>query len=161
MSLHENVASDPAPMHAMEIARIANEPPTIPAEHCAVPTADEATVPLTPCFGLRHIRYFVVAAEMGSFRKAAAALSVRESAVSRRIRDLEDQIGVSRFHRQSSGVTLTFAGERFLQRARKGLKAIHEGTRDVAKIGRGEEGTLRVGICSSLAWGVQPNPDVW
>ncbi|EQL42692.1 TPA: LysR family transcriptional regulator [Pseudomonas aeruginosa] len=155
MSLHENIASTPTPLHAIEVARIGNDRQNIRAEHCRVdsPPADEAIVTLTPCFGLRHIRYFVVAAEVGSFRKAAAALSVRESAVSRRIRDLEDQIGASLFHRHSSGVTLTFAGERFLQRARKGLKAIHDGTRDVAKIGRGEEGTLRVGIFSSLASG--------
>ena len=53
MSLHENIASDSAPLHAMEVARIANGAPTIRAEHCPVPTADEAAVPLTPCFGLR------------------------------------------------------------------------------------------------------------
>jgi len=35
MSRHENVASDAAPMHAMDFARIANEPPIIPAEHRA------------------------------------------------------------------------------------------------------------------------------
>jgi DNA-binding transcriptional LysR family regulator len=38
---------------------------------------------------LRHLRYFLAAAEHGSFRKAAVALGVQESSMSRRIRDLE------------------------------------------------------------------------
>ena len=46
---------------------------------------------------LRHINYFVVASEQGSFRKAATLLSIQASAVSRRIRDLEDQLGASLF----------------------------------------------------------------
>ena len=38
----------------------------------------------------RHLRYFIAAAEHGSFRKAGAAIGVQESAISRRIRDLVD-----------------------------------------------------------------------
>ncbi|WP_429007541.1 helix-turn-helix domain-containing protein [Roseixanthobacter psychrophilus] len=41
---------------------------------------------------MRHLRYFIAAAEGGSFQKAAAALAVQESSVSRRIRDIEDQV---------------------------------------------------------------------
>jgi hypothetical protein len=37
---------------------------------------------------LRHLRYFVAAADHGSFRKAGTAVDVKESAISRRIRDL-------------------------------------------------------------------------
>ena len=62
---------------------------------------------------LRHLRYFIAAAEHGSFRKAGAAVGVQESAISRRIRDLEDQLGASLFNRYNGGVHLTFAGERF------------------------------------------------
>ena len=62
---------------------------------------------------LRHLRYFVAAAEHGSFRKAASALGIRESAVSRRIRDLEDHLGASLFQRHNGGVILTLAGQRF------------------------------------------------
>ncbi|WP_410369414.1 helix-turn-helix domain-containing protein [Chelatococcus asaccharovorans] len=40
-------------------------------------------------FELRHLRYFVAAAECGSFRKAADALGVQEAAVSRRVRGIE------------------------------------------------------------------------
>jgi DNA-binding transcriptional LysR family regulator len=102
---------------------------------------------------LRHLRYFVAAAEEGSFRKAASALGVQKSAISRRIRDLEDRIGATLFHRRTDGVSLTYAGERFLRRARQGLRAIQEGARNIAAIGGGEEGVVRIGIFSSLSSG--------
>lgn len=102
---------------------------------------------------LRHIRYFLAAAEYGSLRKASIALVIQESAISRRIRDLEDQLGASLFQRHSGGVFLTLAGQRFLVRARKALQQIDAGAKDVAAIGRVENGRIRIGIFSSLASG--------
>ncbi|MBN8994772.1 MAG: LysR family transcriptional regulator [Rhizobiales bacterium] len=102
---------------------------------------------------LRNIHYFVAAAEHGSFRRAAAFLSIQESAVSRRIRDLEDRLGASLFHRHSGGVSLTVAGERFLSRVRIALQQIENGVNDVAAIGRSEDGIVKIGIFSSLASG--------
>ncbi|MGR3312476.1 MULTISPECIES: LysR family transcriptional regulator [Roseobacteraceae] len=102
---------------------------------------------------LRHLRYFVCAAELGSFRKAAAALSVQESSISRQIRDLEDEIGVSLFQRHSAGVALTNAGARFLPAARRALRTIFEGARDIEGSSRGDEGVVKIGIFSSLASG--------
>ena len=51
-----------------------------------------------------------------SFRGAAAALGIRQSAVSRRVRALEDELGVSLFERHHTGVRVTNAGARFLMR---------------------------------------------
>lgn len=104
-------------------------------------------------FELRHLRYFVAAAEQGSFRKAADTLQIRESSISRRIRDMEDQIGASLFIRQSGGVHLTLAGQRFLRRARHAIEQIEEGTREVRAIGGNASGHLTVGLFSSLASG--------
>jgi len=101
----------------------------------------------------RHLRYFVAASEHGSFRKAGAALGIGESAISRRIRDLEDQLGASLFQRHTNGVMLTLAGQRFLRRARIALQQIGDGARDVAAIGRSEDGHIKVGIFSSIASG--------
>jgi DNA-binding transcriptional LysR family regulator len=42
---------------------------------------------------LRHLRYVLAAAETGSIRAAARLLKVEQSAISRRIRDLENEIG--------------------------------------------------------------------
>jgi DNA-binding transcriptional LysR family regulator len=105
---------------------------------------------------VRHLRYFLAASEHGSFRKAAAVLGIQESAVSRRVRDLEDRLGASLFQRHSGGVCLTLAGRRFMRYARKALRQIEHGAKDVAKIGRSEEGEIRIGIFSSLASGFLP-----
>ena len=102
---------------------------------------------------LRHLRYVVAAAECGSFRRAAKSLNVQESAISRRIRDTEDETGAAFFIRTSSGVILTQAGKKFVAHARQVLMHISYATADVGSIGRGEEGTVRVGIFSSLASG--------
>jgi DNA-binding transcriptional LysR family regulator len=102
---------------------------------------------------IRHLLYFIAAAEYKSFRKAGLALRIQESAISRGIRDLEDQLGASLFIRHSGGVILTHAGEAFLHPARGALRQISYATVDVGAIGRGETGVVRIGIFSSLASG--------
>jgi len=104
-------------------------------------------------FELRHLRYVIAAVEHGSFRKAATALGIQESSVSRRIRELEDEIGAALFNRSHSGVCPTYAGLQFIIRARKAIDQITLATRDVAAIGKGEEGVVRIGLFPSLASG--------
>lgn len=98
-----------------------------------------------PAFEIRHVRYFLAAADHGSFRKAGIWLDVQESAVSRRIRDLEDRLGASLFQRHSGGVRLTLAGERFLDRVRHALRDIEAGAFDVAAIGQVKAGRIKIG----------------
>lgn len=102
---------------------------------------------------LRQLHYFVAAAEYGSFRKAAEALDLNVSSVSRRIRDLEDELGASLFQRHPGGLRLTEPGAVFLERVRDGLRHIDKGVSHVAAAGRVGRGSLRVGIFSSLASG--------
>jgi DNA-binding transcriptional LysR family regulator len=61
---------------------------------------------------LRHLRYFIAGAECGSFRRAAKRFGVQESAVSRRIRDLEDEFGVAVFIRSHAGISPIRHGNR-------------------------------------------------
>jgi len=102
---------------------------------------------------VRHIQYVIAAADHGSFRRAAAALGVQESAISRRIRELEDRLGTTFFIRSSGGVKLTHAGKQFVQRGRKALSEINLAKAEATAIGRGEDGHVRIGIFSSLASG--------
>ncbi|MDQ7777302.1 LysR family transcriptional regulator [Paracoccus aminovorans] len=102
---------------------------------------------------LRHLRYVVAAVEHGSFSAAAGELGVRESAISRRIRDLEDETGAALFIRHKRGVTLTDAGRRFLKHARRALDELDLAIKDVGAAGRVEHGVLRIGIFASLASG--------
>src|SRR2546429_6977828 len=76
---------------------------------------------------LRHLRYFVAVAEAGSFLGAARRLRVAQPALSKQIRDLEGEVGVTLFHRLPRGIRLTRAGEAFLVEARGTLTAAGRG----------------------------------
>ncbi|MCA3718387.1 MAG: LysR family transcriptional regulator, partial [Brevundimonas sp.] len=76
---------------------------------------------------LRHVRYIIAAAESGSFRRAAQDLGVEQSAISRRIRDVEDEIGAQLFSRHPAGVDLTDIGKQFLNQAAPGARQIGSG----------------------------------
>ena len=88
-----------------------------------------------------------------SFRGAAAALGIRQSAVSRRVRALEDELGVSLFERHHTGVRVTNAGARFLQEAREALLQLDHAVKAAGAAGSGALGRLSVGILSSMGTG--------
>lgn len=77
---------------------------------------------------LLDLRYFVSIAETGSFTKSALQNNIAQSALSRRVRDVETELGVQLFYRNGRGVLLTEVGETFLARAR-GILADMEGLR--------------------------------
>ena len=93
----------------------------------------------------------LLVAEHLSFSRAAQVLGVRQSAVSRRVRALEDKLGVSLFERDSTGVRLTEAGRRFLERTRPALSEIDHAMKAAASAGRGAEGVIRIGILASVS----------
>ena len=68
---------------------------------------------------LRHLRYFATVASELNFTRAAAKLRVAQPALSRQIRQLEDELGVALLTRTSRGVQLTAAGSAFLAEARE------------------------------------------
>jgi len=70
---------------------------------------------------LRHLRYFIAVAEERSFLAAAARLRVAQSALSKQVRDLEDELGATLFERGPRGVNLTASGRAFLVEARRTL----------------------------------------
>jgi DNA-binding transcriptional LysR family regulator len=67
---------------------------------------------------LRHLRYFMVVAETQNFHRASETLNIVQSALSRRILDLEKQLDVTLLKRNTKGLALTEAGKVFLSHAR-------------------------------------------
>ncbi|HVR58435.1 MAG TPA: LysR family transcriptional regulator [Pseudolabrys sp.] len=100
-----------------------------------------------------QLEYAIAAADHGSFRQAAEALSVKQSTLSRSIQILEHGFGVAIFERSTGGVRATSIGRHFLRTARSIVEQL-ETLNTVAKAsGRGEAGRLVVGFCTSLTTG--------
>ncbi|MGB3339498.1 MAG: LysR family transcriptional regulator, partial [Devosia sp.] len=95
---------------------------------------------------LRHFHYALAAAEHGSFRRAAAALNVQQSTVSRGVRSLEYQVGADLFERGHSGIRPTSAGDRFLREATIGFDHLERAMQRAGALQRGEYGELIVGV---------------
>jgi DNA-binding transcriptional LysR family regulator len=102
---------------------------------------------------LASLRYTILAADHRSFRAAALTLGVRSSVISRRIRDLEDTIGVSIFERFSGGIRLTDAGAEFVAAIRRALDDIDAAISTAGTAGLGGSGRLKIGFCGSLSTG--------
>ena len=102
---------------------------------------------------LPQLRSAVVAADEGSFRRAAEVLLVRQSTLSRGIRQLEHLIGISIFDRSSGGVTATPSGRGFLRHARSILEQIDSLITTADRTSRGEAGRLSIGFHTSLSAG--------
>jgi DNA-binding transcriptional LysR family regulator len=82
---------------------------------------------------LRHLRYFVTVAEEKNFSRASARLRISQPAVSRQIKDLEDELGVPLLIRDGHSVRMTAAGETFLAHARDVLKRAANATHEMKR----------------------------
>lgn len=103
---------------------------------------------------LEDIESFLRVAEFGAFRRAASVSGVGQSTLSRRVRRLEDQLGVSLFERSSGGVRLTNAGSDFRDRAAALLKGLERAVENAGDAGIGKNGHLVIGTLASLSCGV-------
>ena len=71
---------------------------------------------------LNAVRVFLIVAETGSLKRAAARLGVTAGAVSHQVRGLEEALGVHLFQRAHNSIHLTEAGARLAEQARPGLQ---------------------------------------
>ena len=99
---------------------------------------------------LRDLRYFVAVAEELHFTHAAENLHIAQPTLSRQIRQLEDQLGVTLLDRDQRTVALTVAGKELLEAARKLLSMWDE---TVARLTAAGE-TLRVGLQTAIGRGI-------
>jgi len=95
---------------------------------------------------LRHLRYFVAAAEEENFTRAAQQLYVAAPALSRRIRDLEAELGVALFERRKKRVFLTDAGGIFLDDTRRILEDLAQACRRTRRAAQVCGDGLAIGI---------------
>ncbi len=105
---------------------------------------------------LRHLRYFVAVAEERGFSRAARRLHVAQPALSRQVRELEEELGVRLLHRDSHSVRLTESGEIYLERCRSILDQVSRAGDEVRRAARGEIGKLSVAFIGSLGHELLP-----
>ncbi len=103
-----------------------------------------------PCMELRHLHSFIAVAEELNFTRAARRLQIAQPPVSRHIRDLENELGVKLFERNSSRVFLTDAGRGFLNEIRVVLQHVSQAVEAVRQAGTGGSGTVRLAIGKGL-----------
>lgn len=108
-------------------------------------------------FSLRHIQYFVTVAEQLHFRRAADQLGVAQPALSRAIRNLEQDLGVTLFERGNRSVTITKAGQVFEESCRGILNALEHAVDQTRRAHHGELGSLRIGYTDNAIAGKLPS----
>lgn len=104
---------------------------------------------------LRHLRYFVAAAEQENVSRAALKLHVSQPGISRQIHDLEEEIGFPLFERSAKALKLTEAGKKFLDEARAVLQRADEAVASARAVAAGM-GEIHVGYAPSLTIQILP-----
>lgn len=105
---------------------------------------------------LRQIRYFIAVAEEGNFGAAARRLNISQPPITRQVRKLEDELGVTLLTRTAKGAELTPAGAAFLDDARQTLAQVTRAVERSRAAQRGELGTLEVAYYGSPIYRVVP-----
>jgi DNA-binding transcriptional LysR family regulator len=102
------------------------------------------------------LRYFVIVAEERHFGRAAERLHIAQPPLSQQIKRLENELGTVLLMRTTRRVELTTAGELLLARGKLLLADAARLAEDVQKVGRGLEGSVRLGLTGSATYGLMP-----
>jgi DNA-binding transcriptional LysR family regulator len=105
---------------------------------------------------IHQLAVFHAVAEQSSLTKAAALLFISQPAVSKQLRELERSLGMALFHRLSTGVRLTEAGELLLGYSRQIFALEHEAESALRELHNLERGRLRIGASTTVGTYVLP-----
>jgi LysR family transcriptional regulator, benzoate and cis,cis-muconate-responsive activator of ben and cat genes len=106
---------------------------------------------------LRRLRYFIALAEELHFGRAADRLQVAQPPLSRLIGRIEADVGAQLIDRSRSQIRLTQAGKVLLMRAREIIRQVDKAKDEVAQLGSGKSGILRIGFVGSATHGFLPS----
>jgi DNA-binding transcriptional LysR family regulator len=106
----------------------------------------------------RHLRYFAVVARTLHMTRAAEQLYLAQPALSQNMQQLEEELGTALIQRTGRKLSLTAAGQVFLQEAESSLRQFELAKLAAQRAGRGELGHLSVGFNSTA--GIQLIPEI-
>lgn len=95
---------------------------------------------------IRHLEYFMEVARQKSFSKAADAIHISQPSISKAIKDLELQLGVTLFYRNTKHVELTDAGEKILEQAQQIVSSFKNITAQLDSLTRLQTGKIHIGL---------------
>lgn len=104
----------------------------------------------------RNLRSFVAAADTLNFRAAARKVHVSQPALSKQIRQLEDETGLLLFTREHARVQLTPAGAALLERARELLRAASAAVLEARQVQEGLQHPVTIGFVPQAAFDTLP-----
>ena len=99
----------------------------------------------------RKLRYFLVVAEELHFSRAAERVFLTQQALSRQIRELEEELGVTLFERTTRRVALTAAGTAFRDAVLPVVAGLESAVEAARRTDRAVAGRIRVGFCPGAA----------
>lgn len=105
----------------------------------------------------KFLGYFDAVARQGSIRKAAAVLNVSSTTVTRKLRDVERDLGVKLLERTPDGVLLTAAGSIIVEHCRKTLYDFEQLRAVVDDIRSARSGHIRLMVIDSAALELVPD----
>jgi len=100
---------------------------------------------------LRQLRAVVMVAETASVTRAAAVLHLVQPAVTRQIRTLEQELGVTLYERSKTGMTTTEAGTIVVERARRALAELERARAEIHPVAGAIRGIVTVGLLDSVS----------
>jgi LysR family transcriptional regulator, nitrogen assimilation regulatory protein len=105
---------------------------------------------------IRALKCFIWTAELGNITRASAELGIVQSALSRKIQHLEQELGTTLLVRLPRGVQLTPTGRQFLGRARRILRELESARGEIGNQAA-VEGAVTLGLSPTLAPIIAPN----
>lgn len=99
---------------------------------------------------LELYRIFYVVAECKNITKASEMLNISQPAVTKHIKNLEEQLGSPLFIRTKKGVVLNEYGEKIFLKVKNALTLLDESEKQISEYKSMNKGTIRVGISTSL-----------
>jgi LysR family transcriptional regulator, transcriptional activator of the cysJI operon len=105
----------------------------------------------------RHLRTFVAVAEQRHFARAASLCNLSQPAVSHQIAQLESELGAKLLNRAARRISLTVAGEVFLEETRRILAAVDRTHERMQEVARGAVGRIRLGATATVGLYLLPS----
>ena len=99
---------------------------------------------------MNPIKYFILLLFIGSITKAANSLYISQPAITKTIKKLETELGITLFNRGPKGVVLTQNGKIFYEFIKNGVESFINGEHKLTSLKNLETGTIRIGASTTI-----------